>query len=260
MIKLIASDLDGTLLLRGAQQLRPETCGLIHELKTKKNIVFLSASGRQLYNQRNLFAPVADEIVYICENGCLTFYEGEILHQSLMDHELGQQLMRDIAGTPGAEILLSGVHTCYVQPKKMSYYYHMKDVVRNHVTLVNDIFATREPYFKISIYEEGGVEPHISYWKERYGEKLHVVTGGNCWLDIMPKGVDKRFGMEKILNRLGIAPDECMAFGDNYNDQEMLEYVGFPVSMETAVSGIYEKFPNHVDTVEHALEKILADS
>ena len=45
-IRLIASDLDGTLLLDGAQSLRPETCRLIHSL-TARGIYFFAASGRQ---------------------------------------------------------------------------------------------------------------------------------------------------------------------------------------------------------------------
>ena len=88
MIKLIASDLDGTLLLNGAQSLREETCRLIHRLYTEKGIRFVSASGRQYDNQRRLFAPVADEIAYICENGCLSFCEGDMLHLELMDRKL----------------------------------------------------------------------------------------------------------------------------------------------------------------------------
>ncbi|MCI6794648.1 MAG: HAD hydrolase family protein, partial [Lachnospiraceae bacterium] len=49
-IKLIASDLDGTLLLNGAQKLQPQTCGLIRRLKEEKGILFLAASGRQVDN------------------------------------------------------------------------------------------------------------------------------------------------------------------------------------------------------------------
>ena len=79
MIKLIASDLDGTLLLNGAQSLREETCRLIHRLYTEKGIRFVSASGRQYDNQRRLFAPVADEIAYICcySYRCIVAYESQ---------------------------------------------------------------------------------------------------------------------------------------------------------------------------------------
>ena len=79
-IKLVASDLDGTLLLNGAQKLQPQTCGLIRRLREEKGILFLAASGRQVDNLERLFAPVKDEIAYLCENGCLCFCGGKKIH------------------------------------------------------------------------------------------------------------------------------------------------------------------------------------
>ena len=70
MIKLIASDLDGTLLKNGAQELPPDIFPIIRELR-QKGIRFVAASGRQYYNLRLLFKPVRDEIFYIAENGSL---------------------------------------------------------------------------------------------------------------------------------------------------------------------------------------------
>ena len=54
MIKLIASDLDGTLLQNGAQELTPRAIDLIHRL-TEKGICFVAASGRQYSNELILF-------------------------------------------------------------------------------------------------------------------------------------------------------------------------------------------------------------
>ena len=59
MIKLIASDLDGTLLQNGAQELNPEIYDLILALK-ERGIHFAAASGRQYASERNLFKPIAD--------------------------------------------------------------------------------------------------------------------------------------------------------------------------------------------------------
>ena len=57
---------------------------------------------------------------------------------------------------------------------------------------------------------------------------------------------------------LGIAPEECMAFGDNYNDKELLESVGFPVAMENAKPEIYAMCQNHTERVERTLRELLA--
>ncbi len=255
-IRLIASDLDGTLLLNGAQSLQPGTCRLIHSLN-QKGIGFLAASGRQYPNLQRLFAPIRNEIGYLCENGCLSFFEGEMIYQEKMSWELGQEIMQAIWEREGCEILLSGVNTSYLQPKKMSYYYHMKDVVKNNVTLVPDIFKVQEDYMKISVYEEAGIENSAAYWRERFGGEVTVVTSGNEWLDMMPKGVNKGLGLRKIMEFLDIAPDECMALGDNYNDLEMLELAGYPVAMKNAVPEVKRVCRYETDTVEHVLEALL---
>ena len=75
MIRLIASDLDGTLLKNGAQMLSPEIFELIPALK-KRGIHFVAASGRQYANIRRLFAPLQDEISYVAENGSLCMHGG----------------------------------------------------------------------------------------------------------------------------------------------------------------------------------------
>ena len=54
MIKLIASDLDGTLLQNEAQELTPRAIELIRAL-TQKGVHFVAASGRQYANERLLF-------------------------------------------------------------------------------------------------------------------------------------------------------------------------------------------------------------
>lgn len=78
MVKLIASDLDGTLLKNGAQELNTTVFQQILALR-ENGIYFVAASGRQYENLRRLFAPVKDDISYIAENGSLCIHKGNIL-------------------------------------------------------------------------------------------------------------------------------------------------------------------------------------
>ena len=73
MIKLVASDLDGTLLHNY------DTIKALHE----KGIIFTAASGRQYANIRRLFAPLGFDIPYIAENGSMCVYKEEILATGL---------------------------------------------------------------------------------------------------------------------------------------------------------------------------------
>lgn len=255
-IRLVVSDLDGTLLQNGSQSLPPGTCELIKRLR-EKGILFAAASGRQYANLRRLFAPVQEEISYICENGCLIFSGGKRIYRASMDRETGQEILRAIMARESAEALLSGEDTSYVQPKKESYLIHLRDVVKNNVTEVPDILDTREEYFKISVYEPDGLAGSEDYWKRRFGSRVTVVTSGNEWLDMMPRGVNKGTALSMLLRHLGILPEECVVFGDNDNDREMLKMAGVGFAMDTAIPEILSMCPYHTDTVEHALEEIL---
>ena len=67
MIKLVASDLDGTLLHNYQQTVPKEIYDTIKALH-EKGIIFTAASGRQYANIRRLFAPLGFDIPYIAEN------------------------------------------------------------------------------------------------------------------------------------------------------------------------------------------------
>lgn len=64
MIKLIASDLDGTLLKEGTMDINPEIYDIIRKLKAK-GIVFAAVSGREYDSIERVFAPVKDDIYFI---------------------------------------------------------------------------------------------------------------------------------------------------------------------------------------------------
>lgn len=255
-IKLIACDLDGTLLLNGAQSLRPDTCGLIEGL-LDRGILFFAASGRQYTNLRRLFWPVRDRIGYLCENGCVSFYQNRQLRKERMERSLGQEIIRAIQQKEGVEVLVSGVMESYVQPKDMGFYYFLRDIVRNDVALVPDILRTDEEYMKISVYEPGGIRD-AECWKEQFASRCTVVTGGNDWLDMMPLHVNKASALLNILARMGIPPRDCMAIGDNDNDREMLKLAGYPVAVRSAKPEIRALATYEIDTVEGLFQEILS--
>ncbi len=76
----------------------------------------------------------------------------------MFDRTLGDEILESILEKESAEALVSGESTCYIQPKKPSFYDHIANFVKNDVTLMDDIFHIEEPYLKISVYEEAGVE------------------------------------------------------------------------------------------------------
>lgn len=255
MIKLIASDLDGTLLLNHAQSLNPGTAKLIHEL-TKQGRIFVAASGRQYPNLYRLFRGVEDEIAYICENGALVVYQGRVIDKHVIERELGQKIMRIILENKDTEVLLSGMNTCYVQPKNPAYAEHLIQVVKNNVTIVDDILSVEEPFIKISLYEKEGAL-HYEEWAEKFKGIIRVVTSGNEWLDTIQDGVNKGSALRALEKEFHVRPEEIMAFGDNYNDIEMLSEAKNGVAMESSPDAVRKICPYRTALVEDTLREIL---
>lgn len=256
MIKLIASDLDGTLLQNKSQQLTEQVVPYIKKLK-EMGILFVAASGRQYANLQRLFEPVKDDIAYICENGALVIYQGKVLHKSIIDKEIGEEILVDIRKREGCEILLSGMNTSYLEPKTHEFSHRMQYIVKNNVTIVKDILNVTEDYLKISVYEQEGIDNSEEYFRDRWSDKVTVVTSGMEWLDMISLGTNKGNAMKVLQNKFNIRPEHTMAFGDNYNDVEMLEAAGYSYAMNSGKQDIINLCKYSTDRVEEILEKVI---
>ena len=87
-IKMICSDIDGTLLQYGRKKLEGEIFDQIRALHDR-GILFCPASGRQYTSLRLLFEPVADCCVFLCENGGVLFKDEQCIAENPMPRARG---------------------------------------------------------------------------------------------------------------------------------------------------------------------------
>ena len=93
MIKLIATDVDGTLVKDGTMQIDPEYMTVIKEL-VQKGIIFAVCSGRQFISERKLFAPIKDQLLYITDGGTVVRTPQEILMVHTMPRDIWSSMCR----------------------------------------------------------------------------------------------------------------------------------------------------------------------
>ena len=97
MIKLIATDIDGTLVKDGTLQIDAEYMTVIDKL-IRKGIHVVVCSGRQFVSEKKLFSPIRDELLYITgvmERG-EKFVEGNIV--KLANNRNSRQIREILAG------------------------------------------------------------------------------------------------------------------------------------------------------------------
>ena len=149
MIKLIASDLDGTLLQNEAQELTPRAIELIRAL-TQKGVHFVAASGRQYANERLLFHEIKDDISYIAENGSLCIHQGKVISRGLIEDDLAYRILRELKKEPGFEIIVSREDTCLIENNNSQFANHIVNVMHNTTEIVDDLLTVKGPFLKIA--------------------------------------------------------------------------------------------------------------
>lgn len=255
MIRLIASDIDGTLLPYGASAIPEDIFEEIHRLE-RGGILFCPASGRQYTSLRRLFAPVADKVPFLCENGAVVYGPGSpgpVLGKTVMDRTLAEQLCRQILALRGVEVLISGQDTSYLCPKEPE----IRSVMEgkgNNIVLVSRPEDVPEDIVKIAAYCPGRIDETWRVLSRRWGGRFHTAVAGAEWVDFTV--ADKGTGLTRLCTALGIGLDEVMAFGDNFNDVSMLSAVGQPWLMEGADPALKERFPAHCTNVADILRTL----
>lgn len=257
MIKMIASDLDGTLLLNKAQSLPQDIFPLIRQLK-ELGILFVAASGRQYPNMKRLFGPMVDEISYISENGALAVEHEQVLYQDVFDRKLAEEIIHAILSKKDAEFTCSAKDYHYLMPKTEHFTKLMTDIVKNDCKFIHSLDEMTEPIMKLAVYEPGGmIEEVTRYWIERFKNDCTVVTSGNEWIDFIPFGTNKAKGILELQKKHHISPEECMAFGDEYNDIEMLKAVKYGFAMAHSKEGVKKAAAFETDRVQTVLKKLI---
>lgn len=256
MIRLIACDIDGTLLHNGSTTVDPVIFEHIVRLR-KKGILFCPASGRQYSSLRRLFYPVADELYYLCENGAVVFGAGSpgpLLDKTVMERRLAEQLCQEIIAMPRCEVLISGANTSYLCPKQPDIVDHIRYFVGNNVAIVPSPTHVPEDIVKVSAYCRDGAILEQPKLAPRWQEHFQMAVAGVPWLDFTL--ADKGTGIRQLCSALNVGLDEVMAFGDNYNDLPMLELVGTPYIMDNAVDDLRSRFSRHCCRVEEVLAQL----
>lgn len=235
MIRLIATDLDGTLLQKDGT-LPEGTFEVVDELK-RLGIRFAASSGRQYGNLRRLFGPVAADMAFVCENGALCMMDGQEAGVIAMDADMVNEAVEDIERC-GMELLISGRHTCYMLDHNRAYTDDIIYRLRNTVTMIESIEEIDEPILKVSGCLSTGVQDVAPGLLAKWSGRLTATVSGRDWFDFTV--ANKGMGIRMLMRHMGLEPKEVAAFGDNFNDETMLDAVGYPFVMAHADPALHK--------------------
>jgi Cof subfamily protein (haloacid dehalogenase superfamily) len=234
-IRLIACDMDGTLL-DDDHAIHDDFWPLVHQLH-ERGVTFCPASGRQYYNLRERFEPIADEVIFIAENGTFVVRGDAELSSDCLDRQVARDMVAvaRALNARGADVgaVLCGKASAYIERsdgpflEQAEQYYH-------RLAIVDDLDAVDDDILKIAIYDFESAERVSAPAFSAFRDTHQVVVSGEHWLDLMDLHANKGSGIRHIQEALGITRDQTMVFGDFLNDLEMMDEATYSFAMANA--------------------------
>ena len=256
-IKLIASDMDGSLLTSD-KRLPPDFFEVLEKLH-QRGIRFVAASGRAYYTLRENFAPYEDQLDYLCENGAFVSCDGKVICTNALAPAIVSEIIDRCEELPEAQLVLCGQTRAYHKEPPAEYTPHLQCYYVQHQVLT-DLHQVKEPILKVAICNLKDIHATYAALEPIFGSRLNVVVSGDYLMDMMNLQVNKGWALHQMQQYLGIAKEETMAFGDYYNDIELLGQAGESYVMANAQTEMFA-YGNHTapSNDEYGVTKIIRE-
>lgn len=270
MVKLIALDLDGTLMSADHMTVTEETrkaLKMAHDMGAKISI----ATGRTLAIIGDVCqqVPEIDYIIYSNGAGVYDIKADKTIYKRFMPWDMCKDIYEFLDKTHGFfEVYQDGIS--YYQFDKADYFpnetlpQEFVDELLQQMTGAENIK---------SVVENKEIEKFTVYYSDREEYKkswdflnsidgLYLASSHSTSMEFTNKDVNKGTALDGMCKALGITADECMAFGDAGNDIEMLEYSKYSFAMANATpeckaSAKYETKSNAQDGVAYGIYQIM---
>lgn len=278
-IKLIALDLDGTLLtsektideVTKAKLIEAQKRGISITIATgrdKGGIDFVYEPLELEHLGSNFVAGVNGQIIY-------DFQKKEYFVDKVLNGDDAKKVMNlgmkynfeviSCCGYDFYDLITKRLKTIkkmrsVVMGKPMDYGFNQGK--RNFIPLSDPNYEITQDVNKFVLIQSAAFfKKHLPHLREELHE-YELLEVGPAWIEIMPKGVSKASALHRIGDKLGISTDEMMAFGDAENDLEMIKAVKYGIAMGNAMESLKNVAYDVTDTndnmgIAKALDKYI---
>lgn len=239
MIKLIATDVDGTLLDNDSR-LSTINRNAVLECQ-KRNIGVILATGKTIDSVMHLLRSLGLKLPQITMNGAITFGSDLKISESIKISPENYFKVIDIIKKRGYTplIALEDGRILYDE-----YHQDMKGLEKIGEKLEKipkvetEYFAKNTVDINIPILES---DPLDKYLRDRFSGVLQFIRSGKYFFDILHLDATKGNALEKVSKKLNIKKEEIMAFGDSPNDLSMFDAAGTSVAVENSYPEVKKK-------------------
>jgi len=266
-IKLIVTDLDGTLMAPDHQTVTPRTRAAL-KAAHDRGVKVAIATGRTLSFTDNVTAqiPFADYVMY--SNGAAVFDRSakKDIYKNCISEQHTAEILSLLDALPiYYNLFVDG--KIFLQNDKMGYYINhelpqdfLDEFTRLSVTadkLTDELCGKCAEI--IALYNIN--DEYQKYFASEFGKRnLYITSSLPDEIEVTAPNVNKGTALDGFCKKIGVTADEVMAFGDAMNDYEMLKFAKYSFAMGNAVDGIkeianYQAATNADDGLAKAVEE-----
>ena len=274
--KLLALDLDGTLLTSD-KRITKNTVKNINKAR-KRGLKVIIATGRDYSSAKLIAQKLQLKLPIITNNGAyiVNSLNDEVIFEKRLNNRVLLEII-DILDRYELKYMIRNESYSFGSYKpKMSMLFRFLNIqALRHLWLLRSSYKSMDDAEIKKHIKEKKIEPLKIFVHGKkvdtdnvelelvktFKDEIGITTSG-YGIEILPKKISKASGLEILTPILGVDKDEVMAIGDNFNDLEMIKYVGLDIAMGNAPNEIqkHAKFvteTNDNDGVAFAIEKFV---
>ncbi|EPW97166.1 bifunctional Cof-type HAD-IIB family hydrolase/peptidylprolyl isomerase [Streptococcus agalactiae] len=223
-IKAVFFDIDDTLRVKDTGYMPPSILKVFKALKDKGIVVGI-ASGRARYGVPKEVQDLNADYCVKLNGAYVKDKDKNIIFHRPIPAEYVEQYKK-WADTVGIKYGLAGRHEAVLSDRD--------DLVNDAIDIVysdlevNPDFNKEHDIYQMWTFEDKGDSLHLP---EPLDEHLRLIRWHDHSSDVVLKGTSKALGVSKVVEHLGLKPENILVFGDELNDLELFDYAGLAVAM-----------------------------
>ncbi|WP_062053398.1 Cof-type HAD-IIB family hydrolase [Aquimarina longa] len=236
--RIVFSDIDGTLL-NAERELSELTISEIKRIKNFVPVILISSRmpSAMIHLQKEL---TIENQPIICYNGGLILVDQKPVHSTFIAPDVIEQL---VDFNKNQQIHISLYHNDDWFVPEMDFWANREanntkvtPVVKSAKHILQEWRADDKGAHKIMCMgEETYIDNAYAFLKNNFGDILHLYRSKPTYIEVAHKSISKLTAIETLLNTYYNIPiTDVVAFGDNYNDIDMLQAVGTGVAVANA--------------------------
>ncbi|WP_442049586.1 HAD family hydrolase [Paenibacillus sp. 2TAB19] len=260
MIKLIVSDLDGTLLDHARQMNNRDREAV--RTAVDEGFQLCIASGRMYSEIKIVMNDFNHRYHAVGQNGATVHsHDAELMASSVFEPEVSSRLLQATSGYKQFVNFVSCSDDSYYMKKRtdavLPYEARIFTAGTEHGDLEADLKEDKLRCSKIAYFGEIDELYRLkAELNDQFAGKIETFISDKDCLDVMPLNVSKGIGLSVLISKLGLQPNEVACIGDSFNDLSMFALTEHSYAMSGSHVDIRNQASHIVDSVADAIDQI----